>query len=289
MNLLAPFSRILVLAAFAVWSAAASAAIIGARDDWKPLRAGASQLGISSAMVDGILAAGVQVSCPGTVHDNGGVLNGWLLQGDPMSVYTNAHGIVDIGGRDRRPYFVEPLDRCEARSFRNLAIGGAKGTPSLFSIPADRQQLELSSFLPQSDAPTKDRARLHLLRPIPGTGPLAIPEFDPRTLVSGGQVFMVSLRPPNMREVEIQACHMKQIVFGGAQPGELLTDCDNSYGNSAALYFIRDPANPTMLLPVAMHGGSIDKLGDYQPWSREKNTAVAILLEHSFFAIGGRR
>ena len=74
---------------------------------------------------------------------------------------------------------------------------------------------------------------------------------------------------------------MRQASGGG--PGRLLTDCDNSFGNSAALYFVRDPADPGMLVPIAMHEGCYDKVGNFKGWSRD-NTALGILLRRSFFS-----
>jgi hypothetical protein len=282
--------RLLTLLAFAALASLpglSHAAIIGPTNDWKPLREGARQLGISSRMVDRILAAGLEVMCPGTVHDNGGVLNGWLLGGDSMSFYTNAHGIIDIGRMDHKANFIEPLDQCGVRSYRDLAAHGAKAQPYPIAVPQNRRQMELASFTPQSDSPTRDRARLRLLHAIAGARALALPDFGRIKLSVGQEVIMVSLQPPAMRTPEIQACHIQSINLGGRiGPGQLFTDCDNGFGNSAALYFVRDPADRTMLLPIALHEGCHERVGDHQPWDLNKNTALALILGNGFFSFG---
>ena len=267
----------------------AGAAIIGPTNDWKPLVSGARQLGISTRMVNRILAAGLEVMCPGTTYDNGGVLNGWFLGADTTSFYTNAHGIIDIGRIDHKANFIEPLDECGVRSYRDLAAEGARATPYRLAIPENRRHMELASFAPQSDSPMRDRARLRLLRSIAGTRALALPNFDKIKLAVGQEVILVSLTPPLMRAPEIQSCHIQSINLSGRiGPGQLFTDCDNGFGNSAGLYFVRDPADPTMLLPIALHEGCHERVGDHQPWDPTKNTALGIMLGRGFFAFGGQ-
>jgi len=267
----------------------AEAAIIGPTDDWKPLAQGARALGISNKMVNRILAAGLEVMCPGSTHDNGGVLNGWFLGGDTSSFYTNAHGVIDIGRTDHKANFIEPLDQCGVKSYRDLAANGAKATPYPISVPENRRQMELASFEPQSDSPMRDRAKLRLLRSIAGAQALALPDFDNIRLAVGEEVILVSLKPPMMREPEIQSCHIQSINMSGRiGPGQLFTDCDNGFGNSAGLYFVRDPSDPTMLLPIALHEGSHERVGDHQPWDASKNTALGIMLGRGFFAFGGK-
>ena len=125
-----------------------------------PLRTGARQLGISSRTVQRILDAGVAMSCPGTVHSNGGTLNGWFLGDDASSFYTNAHGIIDIGA-DRRSNFIEPLDKCQVHSYRDLVASGIKAAAYDLDLPKNRNQLALATFQPQGD----DRAQqLQLFR-----------------------------------------------------------------------------------------------------------------------------
>jgi hypothetical protein len=275
--------RGLVLAAFLLlWPSLASAAIIGSSDGWKPLRQGAKALGISDRMVDRILAAGVGMTCPGTVHKNGGTLNGWFLGPDVTSFYTNAHGVIDLGA-DRQADFIEPLDKCKVHSYRDLLLRGDRAASYALSLPADRHDMALASFQPQRDLPTSDRARLTLARTLPGAEALDMPDISHLPLAIGEQVIMVSLQPPAMREPVIQACQIKGIDISGGGPGRLLTDCDNSFGNSAALYFVRDPADPGMLVPIAMHEGCYDKVGNFKGWSRD-NTALGILLRRSFFS-----
>jgi hypothetical protein len=273
-----------VLVALVVaWPALALAAIIGPTDDWQPLHSGARKLGISDVMVRRILAAGVEMTCPGTVHGNGGALNGWFLGNDAASFYTNAHGIIDTGA-DRRSNFVEPLDQCHVRSYRDLVAVGLKAATYGLAIPENRRHLALASFDPQRDSPGRDRARLRLLRSIAGAEALALPDFSRLRLAVGQEVFMVSVRPPDMRSPQIQSCRIQSIRLGRGGPGQLFTDCDNGFGNSAGLYFVRDPANHAMLLPIALHEGCHEKLGDHQGWSLEDNTALGILLGRGFFA-----
>lgn len=267
----------------AVWPCLAVAAIIGPTDDWRPLRTGARALGISDQMVQRILAAGVEMTCPGTVHQNGGALNGWFLGGDASSFYTNAHGIIDIGS-DHKSNFIEPLDKCNVRSYRDLLASGSKATPYAIDVPQNRNALALASFQPQGDLPSQDRARLRLLRSIAGAKALALPDFNRIQLSVGEEVIMVSVLPPSMRSPEIQACHIQSINLRSMGPGQLFTDCDNSFGNSAGLYFVRDPANPSMLLPIALHEGCHEKLGNYKGWNLENNTALGIMLRGSFFS-----
>jgi hypothetical protein len=270
-----------------LWPGLALAAIIGPTNDWMPLRTGARQLGISSRMVQRILDAGVAMSCPGTVHSNGGTLNGWFLGDDASSFYTNAHGIIDIGA-DRRSNFIEPLDKCQVHSYRDLVASGIKAAAYDLDLPKNRNQLALATFQPQGDSPGQDRARLRLLRSIAGAKALPLPDFNRIKLAVGQQVIMVSVQPPAMRSPEIQACRIQSINLSRAGPGQLFTDCDNSFGNSAGLYFVRDPADPTNLLPIALHEGCHEKLGDHRGWNLEDNTALAIMLRSSFFSFPRR-
>ena len=279
--------RVLASTLFALWPTFALAAIIGPTDDWMPLRPGAHQLGISDQMVNRILAAGVKLTCPGTVHGNGGVLNGWFLGSDASGFYTNAHGVIDLGP-DNKPNFIEPLDKCAVLSYRDLVAKGINATAYALSVPTNRSELALATFQPQGDSPLRDRARLRLLRSIAGAKALALPDFDRISLSVGEQVIMVSLRPPGMRDPEIQACTIQSLNLRGRSPGQLFTDCDNNFGNSAALYFVRDPADPSMLLPIALHEGCHEKLGDHKGWNIEDNTAMGIMLGNSFFAFQGR-
>ncbi len=275
-----------LLAGVLLWPGLAGAAIIGPTDDWKPLAPGARALGISSVMVSRILAAGVQLTCPGTVHGNGGMLNGWFLGGDATSFYTNAHGVIDVGA-DHRPNFIEPLDQCQVRSYGDLVARGLRAAAYQIDVPANRQALALATFTPQSSDAGDDRARLHLLHSVAGARALALPDFSQLRLAVGEEVIMVSMRPPAMTTPEIQACRIQSLNLSGG-PGQLFTDCDNGFGNSAALYFVRDPVNPAMLLPIALHEGCYERLGDHRPWSRDSNTAVALILRGSFFAFRGR-
>ncbi len=274
-------SFVAVFVVLTLWSSAALGAIIGPTDDWQPLRPGAQALGISGAMVDRILAAGVALTCPGTVHGNGGALNGWFLGTDAASFYTNAHGVIDICA-DRKSNFIEPLDRCAVRSYRDLMMRGTAAASYAIDVPQDRTRLALASFHPQADLPTQDRARLHLAHAIAGARALPLPDFGALGLTVGEEVILVSLRPPAMREPQIQSCHVRYIRPGGL--GQLFTDCDNGFGNSAGLYFVRDPADHTLLLPIALHEGSHEKLGDYKAWNLEDNTATGILLRGGFFS-----
>jgi hypothetical protein len=266
-----------------LWPGVASAAIIGPTDDWKPLRQGARELGISGKMVDRILAAGLEVLCPGTTYGNGGVLNGWFLGSDAMSFYTNAHGIIDINRSNGKSNFIEPLDQCVVRSYMHL---GAAGAFQPIAVPSNRYQLQMATFTPQQSAPSMDRARLRLLRSIAGARALPLPDFTRISLKVGQEVIMVSLRPPHMRDAEIQSCRIQSLDLGGV--GQLFTDCDNGLGNSAGLYFVRDPGDPTMLLPIALHEGCHEGLGDNKGWDLKRNTALAIMLRPGFFAFHGR-
>ncbi|HVW94010.1 MAG TPA: hypothetical protein VHB74_15575 [Devosia sp.] len=266
----------------ALWSGFAYAAIIGPTDDWRPLRQGARALGISDAMVQRILSAGVEMSCPGTVYRNGGALNGWFLGADTTSFYTNAHGVIDTGS-DRRSNFIEPLDKCTVHSYRDLVSRGAGAASYAIDVPQDRTRLALATFQPQGDAPSRDRARLRLSRLIAGARALAVPNLGSVGLAVGQEVILVSVQPPSMREPEIEACHIRSIRLSGG-PGQLYSDCDNGFGNSAGLYFVRDPGNPGMLVPVALHEGCYERLGNYKDWSLTDNTAMGILLRGSFFS-----
>jgi hypothetical protein len=67
-------------------------------------------------------------------------------------------------------------------------------------------------------------------------------------------------------------------------PGQLFSDCDNGFGNSAGLYFVRDRGNPAMLVPIALHEGCYEQLGNYKGWSLTANTAMGIMLRSSFFS-----
>lgn len=274
--------RICLIAALVLWPGFASAATIGQGHDWRPLRSGAQALGISEEMVERILSAGVEVSCPGTVHHNGGILNGWFLGSDGPNFYTNAHGVIDIGD-DRQANFIEPLDKCNVRSYRDLLTRGARAVSYALDLPANRNDMAIATFTPQRDSPSQDRARLTLVRAITGAHALALADVDHLSFTQGEEVLMVSLQPPAMREPVIQACHIEDINLHDLGPGQLFTDCDNSFGNSAALYFVRDPSNPSMLLPIALHEGCHEKLGEHKAWSEEDNTALGIMLRRSFF------
>jgi hypothetical protein len=271
-----------------LWPSLALAAIIGPTNDWRPLRSGAHDLGISDQMVKRILAAGVGLTCPGSVHSNGGMLNGWFLGSDAQSFYTNAHGIIDIGRADHQANFVEPLDKCSVKSFSDLATNGSGATGVPLALPQNRMQLALATFNPQNAAPNLDRARLRLMHPIAGTRALPLPDFNRIRLAVGQEVILVSLTPPSMRSAEIQACHIQSINLKTMGPGQLFTDCDNGFGNSAGLYFVRDPANHAMLLPIALHAGCHEKIGDHKGWSLENNTALGIMLQANFFSLRGQ-
>jgi len=279
--------RAAAVAVLVLWPSFASAAIIGPTDDWKPLAHGARDLGISEEMVKRIMAAGVELSCPGTVHVNDGVLNGWFL-GDTSSFYTNAHGVIDIGRIDHKANFIEPLDQCTVKSYRDLTAKGPNATGYPLAIPQDRKQLQLATFTPQSAPPNDDRAKLNLLRPVPGARALPLPDMAGINLTVGQEVILVSMTPPLMRVPEIQSCHIKSIKLRSMRPGLMFTDCDNHPGNSAGLYFMRDLARPDMLLPIALHEGCHEKRGDYQAWDQEDNTAVGIMLQDNFFTLQAR-
>ncbi len=254
-------ARICLLAALVLWPGFASAATIGQGHDWRPLRSGAQALGISDEMVERILSAGVEVSCPGTVHQNGGILNGWFLGGDETSFYTNAHGVIDIGA-DRQANFIEPLDKCDVRSYRDLLKLGGKATSYALDLPANRNDMAVGSFTPQRDSPSQDRARLTLVRAIVGAQALALPNIDHLSFTQGQEVLMVSLQPPAMRMPVIQACHIEDINLRevGARPAfHRLRQWLWQFGR--AVFPVRDPSNPSMLLPIALHEGCHEKIG----------------------------
>jgi hypothetical protein len=281
--------RALAFAALALlWPGIAAAAVIGPRDGWQPLRSGARALGISDRMVERILAAGVGMTCPGTVYKNGGALNGWFLGGDTGSFYTNAHGVIDLGA-DRRADFIEPLDKCVVQSWRDLSRQGVRAPAYALRLPANRHELALASFDPRRDSPTADRARLALAGRIAGAEALDLPDLAHLPIAIGEVLIMVSLAPPAMRQPVIQACHIRGVDLSGGGPGRLLSDCDNSFGNSAALYLVRDPASPGMLVPIALHEGCYEKLGAGKAWDRDRNTAVGILLRRGFFSFAHSR
>ena len=280
--------RAAIVATLVVWPSFASAAIIGPTDDWKPLAHGARDLGVSEEMVKRILAAGVELMCPGTVHVNDGVLNGWFLGDSTSSFYTIAHGVIDIGRIDRKVNFIEPLDQCTGKSYRDLATKGPNATAYPLAIPENRHEMELATFTPQSAPPNDDRAKLNLLHPVAGARALPLPDMGAGNLAVGQEVILVSMTPPLMRVPEIQACHIKSIKLRSMRPGLMFTDCDNRPGNSAGLYFMRDPARPGMLLPIALHEGCHEKRGDYQAWDQDDNTAVGIMLQSNFFALQAR-
>lgn len=271
-----------------MWPGFAGAAIIGPTDDWRPLVHGARDLGISEEMVKRIMAAGVELSCPGTVHVNDGVLNGWFLGGDTTGFYTNAHGVIDIGRIDHKANFIEPLDQCTVKSYRDLTAKGPNALGYPLAIPENRRQMQLATFTPQSAPANDDRARLNLLRPVAGARGLPLPDMGNINLAVGQEVILVSMTPPLMRVPEIQACHIRAIKLRSMRPGLMFTDCDNRPGNSAGLYFMRDPSRPDMLLPIALHEGCHEKRGDYQAWDEEDNTAVGIMLQSNFFALQAR-
>jgi len=269
------------------WPSLAGATIIGPTDDWQPLAAGAHQLGISSKMVGRILAAGLELFCPGTQYNNGGVLNGWFLGSDVGGFYTNAHGVIEVGS-NHQSNFIEPLAQCGVRTFKDLLSVGRNATFYPLAIPDNRQQIELASFAPQSDSFTRDRARLRLLRSIAGSQALALPDFDRIDLAVGKEVIMVS-RSPETRMPMIQSCHIQSINLDNRiGPGQLFTDCDNNLGNSAGLYFVRDPNDTTMLLPIALHEGAVCDEGDHKGWDLKRNTSVAIMLGRGFFQFAAR-
>ncbi len=270
-----------------LWPGFAAAAIIGPTDDWKPLRPGAVALGISDDMVKRLLAAGVSVSCPGTVFGNDGVLNGWFLGTDASGFYTNAHGVIDIG-RDKKANLIEPLEDCRVRSYRDLMGRGTNAAAYPLSVPKHRDELALGTFAPQTDMPFQDRAHLLVIRAVLGARPLPLPDFAMVPLTVGQEVILVSLQPPAMLEPEIQACRIRAIAARRELPGTLFSDCDNSFGNSAGLYLVRDPTDRSRLVPIALHVGCHQKLGDHKEWNFEDNTAIGILLGAPFFEFGGR-
>jgi len=99
---------------------------------------------------------------------------------------------------------------------------------------------------------------------------------------------MVSLKPPEMREVTIQAC---SIMGGGitpakeGHPGLFVTDCDSTPGNSAALVLSFETAangDVKTVEPVGISKGSFEKVGDYQSWDLKTNSNIGILLDGSF-------
>ena len=270
-----------------LWPGFAAAAIIGPTDDWKPLRVGARDLGVSEDTIKRIVAAGVGISCPGTEHGNGGALNGWFLGADAAGLYTNAHGVIDIG-TDKKANLIEPLDDCRVRSYRDLMSSGAKATAYPLNLPNNRDELALGTFNPQTDVPYKDRAHLMLMRAVLGAKALPLPDLTKLPLTVGEEIILVSLRPPAMREPEIQACHIRAITQRRGMPGLVLTDCDNDFGNSAGLYMVRDPSSAGALVPVALHESCHQKLGDHKDWNAEDNTAIGILFGTPFFQFASR-
>src|SRR6185437_14010995 len=136
------------------------------------------------------------------------------------------------------------LDQCAVHSYADLLKNGAKAASYLLALPQNGLQLAMATFTPQDAPPNQDRARLRLLHSIAGAKALALPDFNRVRLTVGEQVIMVSVMPPSMREPEIQACHIESLNLRNMGPGQLFTDCDNGFGNSAGLYFVRDPSDP---------------------------------------------
>jgi hypothetical protein len=216
------------------------------------------------------------------------MLNGWFLGTDATGFYTNAHGVIDIGMTDHQSNFIEPLDKCTVHSYRDLVNKGSKAAAYSLAVPRNRRRMELATFSPQEAPPNADRAHLRLLNAIESARALPLPNFKRIRLTPGQEVILVSVKPPGMRVPEIQACHLMAINPRGAGgPGQIFTDCDNGAGNSAGLYFVRDPSNHSMLVPIALHEGCYEQVGNYKPWDINTNTTVGIMLQSNFFALHG--
>ena len=302
-------SFVLLLAMVGAFTSAARASTIGPTNDWVRLSEGVKQGMLSAAFADKILHAAVEATCPGHVYqvdgkpfEDGGTENGWFLGSytgayitgsDTGVFYSNAHLAVDQYDNLR-----QPLNQCFAQSFIDLVRTGSRNTNKFFIDPHSTSS-KLGSPTPLRTSIKDvlgDRGEFVLLQFLAGAESLSIDTSVAGRLPVGSEVFMVSRRPNAFRgaaggsrlEPLIQRCHvMKHYHDTGALPGSealpglVLTDCDNQEGDSGALYFVADPANPGDLIPVAMTTGNIES-GENQPWSMG-NTDVAISLDDNFF------
>ena len=247
-------------------------AIIGPTDDWKDLREGAEEFGISDESVNQILNAGMELKCPGTKHGNSIKLNGWLLkQSGKSAMFTNSHAFYDENAKGR-----EPFGECTISSFTG---------ESTFNL-AD-SVISSASNAPSTDAPQMDRAMV-TPESLPENAAALDVNFNPADYVVGKEVFLVSRRTSkrggNSGGVMIQKCTIKKVApVWNNQPPAILTDCDNEGGVSAGMYFVRDSAKPENIKPFALHSRSFEKVGDNKPWDAQKNTTIGLVMDSHFF------
>ena len=284
-------SLALLLAMIAAFTSPARASTIGPTNDWVRLSEGVKQGMLSAAFADKILHAGLEATCVGHVSqvdgkpfEDGGTENGWFLGGSTRWFYSNAHLAVDKFDTLR-----QPLDECLVQSFYDLIQARSRNTTQYFIDPtsADSELATLTPAVKTVAYLLDDRAQLALLRPVTGAESIRVDTWVAWRLPEGSEVFMVSRRPDAGRgatelEPVIQRCHvMKHYGSSETQPGLIATDCDNQEGDSGALYFVADPANPGDLIPVAMTARHAE-FGENQPWSLN-NTDVALSLDANFF------
>lgn len=230
--------------------------------------------GMNAEQIASILNAGMRFECP--VAD-GGKLNAWALDdgtGDSDRVYTNGHAIA--GAESKK--ILSDFKPCGVRPFSNLSDDLHLINPS---------DTVLGSWVPLGDKSAKDRARMGLKDKIAGLVPL---KFDPakaKAIGKNDKLYMISLEPPKMERVVIQACNALKppTLIGPDVPAIIGTDCDNYPGNSAALY-IHPKFNGSREVvnfdPVAIHRGGVEKVGDNKNWDLKTNTGVAIILDENF-------
>ena len=286
-------SLALLLAMVAAFTSSSRASTIGPTNDWVPLSEGVKQGMLSAAFADRILHAAVDAQCVGHTYKVEGKdyydadsENGWFLGSNTQWFYSNAHFVADDYGNAR-----QPVDQCYVQLFADIARDGlGNATKYLIDPSSPHSELGgLSGVLVHAHAVgpdfATDRARIALMKQVVGARGLSFDTTVASTLAVGSEVFMVS-RPPNgfhtAPETLIQRCHvMRHFSPSAGRPGLLATDCDNQKGDSGALYFVPDPANPGALLPVAMTEGNFES-GENQPWSMD-NSDVAIALDDNFF------
>ncbi len=274
-----------LIAAALVISAPAEAAIIGPTDDRIPLQDALKPCpkdpsdhlacGLTRQQIDTILDAGMRVTCKGK---EGGMLNAWLLEEhrgygdwvDSKRIYTNAHAVID--GKSGT---VASLD-CSVSPMRSI------WSHHRMEIPVDVHDILVGKYEGHHRS-RDDRARMGV---IGGTSFGKLLPFDAAAayqVEEGDRIYNVSLKPPGMMDLIIQACVVKRVSPPNSGPGLLETDCESVDGMSGSIFLLPKSNGPTTSLqPIALLTASVEKVGDNQPWDFNRNSTIGIILDSSF-------
>jgi hypothetical protein len=181
------------------------------------------------------------------------------------------------------------------------SVGPVETLPRVDAKNASRAYVDPNSLvvgttdpLRGSNDPQRDRAVFRLTSRLDATRPLVLPAVAP-PLREGQEIFVVSRKPFKYRQTnddkEPMMFHTtiaKLIPPWGGLPGGVFSDVDDIPGDSGSLYLVRDPNDPSRLIPVAIGRGAFEQTVDGRPldrlpWSAFKNSAVAINLDGYYY------